>query len=643
MASFASLLVPGVTIPQPNTDWISGAADTIVGGIDKYKQNKSFNKLADLIGQQPTAQQAGAQPGLMPQPQSQSFAAPVGAVDRSAPQGDTYQPFIDTVRTKVTNPYGLAAVAATGRAESGWSAGNANRTWSDPSQSGSPGTAGGVMSWRGPRLANLQSYAASKGEQGNGSPQTQGEFLLQENPQLIDQLNNASSPEDAANIMAGAWKFAGYDQQGGEAARRRAMAVNYAAQFRNQPNAASAAIDAQAPGGMGSPLTEQSFDGRFGPTALPAEVAQGVGGLASALTESNAAGMPQQAAQPAAVPAQSAMPLQTQQQPTEVANASSGFAGVPSVQPIPRGGVPIELIQTMLRDPNLREIGVKLWAQNVQGPNNAEPWQFVQGANGTLLRANQVTGQVEPIGNFAKNGTGLGESEAGLNLVYGQDKDGNTIAFQPLKGGGLRQVEIPEGAKLTPGISNIDTGTGTLTVNNKTGLPVLQTAKDLSGAEREKAMGKAQGDAQINLGSNLQKADYSIGLIDQMLAHPGLETAVGLSGTLDPRNYISGTDATDFNVRRKQLEGRAFLEAFDSLKGAGQITEIEGQKATEAIARLSTAQSEGSYKLALRELREILEVGKERARQRATVSEAGVASAPSERKTSSGVQWKIEE
>jgi hypothetical protein len=220
MASFASLLVPGVTIPQPNTDWISGAADTIVGGIDKYKQNKSFNKLADLLGQQPTAQQAGAQPGLMPQPQSQSFAAPVGAVDRSAPQGDTYQPFIDTVKTKITNPYGLAAVAATGRAESGWSAGNANRTWSDPSQSGSPGTAGGVMSWRGPRLANLQSYAASKGEQGNGSPQTQGEFLLQENPQLIDQLNNASSPEDAANIMAGAWKFAGYDQQGGEAARR---------------------------------------------------------------------------------------------------------------------------------------------------------------------------------------------------------------------------------------------------------------------------------------------------------------------------------------------------------------------------------------------------------------------------------------
>lgn len=648
MASFASLLVPGVTIPQPNTDWISGAADTIVGGIDKYKQNKSFNKLADLLGQHPTAQQAVAQPGLMAQPQSQSFAAPVGPVDRSAPQGDTYQPFIDTVKTKITNPYGLAAVAATGRAESGFSSQNANRTWSDPSQSGQPGTAGGVMSWRGPRLQAMQNYAAQKGERvGAISPQTQAEFFLNEDPQLVQALNSAQSPQEAQQLMNNAWKFAGYDQPDGETARRNALALHYAAQFRDQPNNAAAAIDAQAPGGMGSPLTERSFDGRFGPTALPGQVAQGVGGLASALTESNAAGVaPQQVADPVQTGAVQRDPLSTANaQPisTPPAQASAGFAGVPGVQPIPRGGVPIELIQTMLRDPNLREIGVKLWAQNVQGPNNAEPWQFVQGDNGTLLRANQVTGQVEPIGNFAKNGTGLGESEAGLNLVYGQDKDGNTIAFQPLKGGGLRQVEIPEGAKLTPGISNIDTGTGTLTVNNKTGLPVLQTAKDLSGAEREKAMGKAQGDAQINLGSNLQKADYSIGLIDQMLAHPGLETAVGLSGTLDPRNYISGTHATDFNVRRKQLEGRAFLEAFDSLKGAGQITEIEGQKATEAIARLSTAQSEGSYKLALRELREILEVGKERARQRATVSEAGALSTPSERKTSSGVQWKIEE
>jgi len=405
MASFASMLVPGVNIPQTDFSWISGAADSINGAIDRSKQNKSFNRLADLIGQpQNGAVQPGAiAPGVgQQQPQQQPMTAPVMGVDRSAPQGDVYKPFIETVKTKITNPYGLAAVAATGRAESRYSPENVNRTWSDPSESGQAGTSGGILSWRGPRLANLQAYAASKGEQGNGSPQTQGEFLLQENPQLIAQLNTARSPDEAAGMMANAWKFAGHDRQGGEAARRQALAQNYYAQeFANQPAGAAAAIDAQAPGGMGSPMTDQAFDGRFGETALPGQVAQGMSGLATALTEGNRTGaVPQD---PASTANAMATPQPASYAPNQVADASGQpFAGAPAVQPIPRGGVPVELLQTMLRDPNLREMGLKLWAQNVQGPNNAEPWQFVQGPDGTLLRANQQTGQIEPIGNFAK-------------------------------------------------------------------------------------------------------------------------------------------------------------------------------------------------------------------------------------------------
>lgn len=441
MASIASLLVPGVSIPTPDTSWIGGAADSIVGGIDKYKQNKSFNKLADLIGQQPGQQAAQmAQPtqtgflaGLGSRQQPQTMAAPLTAVDRSAPQGDTYQPFIDTVKGKITNPYGLAAVAATGRAESGWSSGNANRTWSDPSQTGQPGTAGGVMSWRGPRLEAMQNFAAQKGERlGSISPQTQAEFFLQEDPNLIATLNSARSPEEAADAMAKAWAFAGHDNPGqGEAARRRAMTTNYAAQFRDMPNAGLAAIDAQAaPSGSlsgdpavtvadplaygagqapatdpalqsiaGQPLPDQAFDDRFGPTALPAEIVQGADDLAGALASSNSS-------DPVPTPLDGVTSAiqapATQTQPVQVADASGGFAGAPAVTPIPRGGADISLIQTMLRDPNLRQAGLQLWQQNVLGPKASEPWQFVQGPDGTLLRANQQTGQIEPVGNFAK-------------------------------------------------------------------------------------------------------------------------------------------------------------------------------------------------------------------------------------------------
>jgi hypothetical protein len=54
------------------------------------------------------------------------------------------------------------------------------------------------------------------------------------------------------------------------------------------------------------------------------------------------------------------------------------------------------------------------------------------------------------------------------------------------------------------------------------------------------------------------------------------------------------------------LDGQAFLQAFESLKGGGQITEIEGQKATQALGRLDDYQDPEDYKQALIELRDIL-------------------------------------
>lgn len=143
--------------------------------------------------------------------------------------------FIGTVKQAgLTNPIGLGAVAAYGNAESKYAPGNVNRTWNDPSQSGQAGQAGGIMSWREDRLRNLQSFAQKRGEQGNGSPETQALFLAQEDPQLIPRLNAAKSTEEANQIMANAWRFAGYNQPGGELARRGAMTQQYAGRFGAQ-------------------------------------------------------------------------------------------------------------------------------------------------------------------------------------------------------------------------------------------------------------------------------------------------------------------------------------------------------------------------------------------------------------------------
>lgn len=120
-------------------------------------------------------------------------------------------------------------------------------------------------------------------------------------------------------------------------------------------------------------------------------------------------------------------------------------------------------------------------------------------------------------------------------------------------------------------------------------------------AERDRALAAQQ--ASINA---------QIGVIDKALKHPGRTTVTGLSGNLDPRNYIAGTDATNFKTVVDQLGGAAFLQAFESLKGGGQITEVEGKKATDAMARLNTAQSDSEFKASLEELRGIMAAGQAR-------------------------------
>lgn len=112
-----------------------------------------------------------------------------------------------------------------------------------------------------------------------------------------------------------------------------------------------------------------------------------------------------------------------------------------------------------------------------------------------------------------------------------------------------------------------------------------------------------------------------IAAIDGVLNDPALETATGV---LAWTQAIPGTDARRFGARARQIEGQAFLQAFESLKGGGQITEIEGLKATQAIGRLDTAQRPEDYRQALTELREILTAAQERAAAPATPAPAGV-------------------
>jgi hypothetical protein len=140
--------------------------------------------------------------------------------------------------------------------------------------------------------------------------------------------------------------------------------------------------------------------------------------------------------------------------------------------------------------------------------------------------------------------------------------------------------------------------------------PAIEAAK--AGAKIEAESGAT---LKVDAPKAMQKSLQLFTLIDKAIKHPGRAAATGASAML-PWDYAAGTDAKDFLTVQKQLEGKAFLEAFDSLKGGGQITEVEGNKATQAMARLDRAQSEGEYVAALNELKVIAATAYKRAKDR---------------------------
>ena len=101
-----------------------------------------------------------------------------------------------------------------------------------------------------------------------------------------------------------------------------------------------------------------------------------------------------------------------------------------------------------------------------------------------------------------------------------------------------------------------------------------------------------------------------IARIDALMNDPNLEDALGFEGIV--RGFAS-TVGLDPNVARvnemiKQVRGDVFLQAFEKLKGGGQITELEGQKAEQAMARLGQMQGYDDYVNSLKELRFYIDI-----------------------------------
>lgn len=113
------------------------------------------------------------------------------------------------------------------------------------------------------------------------------------------------------------------------------------------------------------------------------------------------------------------------------------------------------------------------------------------------------------------------------------------------------------------------------------------------------------------------KATAMIADIDNLLALEGLDQIVGVKGIATGALDTLGLGALlpQAQVARgvlDKIKGGVFLNAFESLKGGGQITELEGKKAEEAGARLLTTQKPEDFRAALAELRFYTDIARRR-------------------------------
>jgi hypothetical protein len=208
--------------------------------------------------------------------------------------------------------------------------------------------------------------------------------------------------------------------------------------------------------------------------------------------------------------------------------------------------------------------------------------------------------------------------EFGMQPIWGTGADGKPAIVQLGKSGEAKQSVMPQGFSPARDPVKVEGPTGTTILDPQTRQVIQFIPKDVAGAAKSKEIGEAEGQAVVNLPTAIATAENTLKTIKQLEEHPG-KKAWGAFGVGAMLPDIPGTDTRGFGALVDQVKGQNFMTAFQSLKGAGAITEQEGAKAEKAQARLDRAQSEKDFDTALRDLKEVVMAGMERARQKAGI------------------------
>ena len=249
----------------------------------------------------------------------------------------------------------------------------------------------------------------------------------------------------------------------------------------------------------------------------------------------------------------------------------------------------------------------------------------------------EATGRELPLpANFPseRNDPAIAEFNALKTRLKGREQDlKEQYQSAQIRTEGLQQGKI--GVDIQKGKQDLQKGA----------LDIIKSRGELLTAEEEKAAAREQGltvgafkkqqekiaelrgERIVNLPKIETQAEQMLKLIDDIVSHEGKSTMVGAKNPFmgaipfTKRMAVSGTAAAGFMAKYNQLKGKQFLEAYETLKGGGPISEIEGKKATDAISAMDLATSEKEFDRAAKDLEDVIRTGLERQRQGITVNQ----------------------
>lgn len=276
------------------------------------------------------------------------------------------------------------------------------------------------------------------------------------------------------------------------------------------------------------------------------------------------------------------------------------------------GQDPVANAQMLIKSgvPSLATLGLNLQQQSIENARANEQLSF-QRANAARQAAafeedspeartkKVVAAGLNPTDPASKVFIATGQNfpgpRAGLGApIITQDPSGQYHMHQLTSDGKTMEVQFPEGQRpLTPG--------------------------ELAGQKQEAiSMAKAKATAAITLPKLADVITTNIQDMNNLAAHAGRDNATGrFRGQLGDESTLLSQEGIDFRSRFKQVKGEAYLNAFDTLRGAGAISNQEGEAGKAAINRLSTVTSKEEFDNALNDAKKYYLLGLERTKRAA--------------------------